>query len=184
MRVVLLYFCLCLCALRAQQQQGVSTEWEIGKTLEGIASHATRLDPILDQLQPQDWVAKGAPEQYVTQWKNSRTEAKALAQAAEALKQKPDRLPDALQVLFRIQSLHTMLQSLGEGIRKYHNPAVADLLNAVVAEGGANRARLQQYIVDLATEKEQEFRVADQEAQRCRESISRQPAPARRTDRK
>jgi hypothetical protein len=35
---------------------------------------------------------------------------------------------------------------------------------------------LQQYILELASAREQEFRVADQEAQRCRQSLSRQPS--------
>jgi len=35
-------------------------------------------------------------------------------------------------------------------------------------------------LVDLAAIKEQEFKVMDQEAQRCREMISRQPNPARK----
>lgn len=180
MKVVFVPILACLClapaALRAQQQ-GVSMEWDIGKTLDAISNQAARLDPILDQLHPQDWVAKGAPEQYVEQWNESRTEARALAQAAATLKQKPDRLADSLQVLFRIQSLQTLLRSLGEGIRKYHNPALADMLNAIVTEHGATRDKLQQYVLDLASEKEQEFQVADAEAQRCRASLSKQPAP-------
>jgi hypothetical protein len=81
-----------------------------------------------------------------------------------------------LELLFRIRALESMLGSLGDGLRKYQNPPMADLLNAAVAENLANRDRLQQYVMELATEKEQEFRVADQEAQRCRQSISRQPS--------
>jgi hypothetical protein len=53
---------------------------------------------------------------------------------------------------------------------------MADLLTAAVSENLNNRDRLQQYVLELATEKEQEFRVADEEAQRCRQSISRQPS--------
>jgi hypothetical protein len=37
---------------------------------------------------------------------------------------------------------------------------------------------LRQYLTDLAAVKELEFKVMDQEAQRCRESISRQPVAA------
>ena len=37
-------------------------------------------------------------------------------------------------------------------MRKYWNPAVADLLNSQMAENGANRDRFQRYILDLAAD--------------------------------
>ena len=67
------------------------------------------------------------------------------------------------------------LTSLIEGVRKYQNPALADLLRGVMSENNASRQQLRQYLVDLAAIKEQEFKVMDQEAQRCREVISGQP---------
>ena len=166
------------------QQAGVSTDWDIGKTLTAIAAHASRLESLLEQIQPQEWVSKGAPEQYVNQWKESRTQIQAITASAKDLSRNPGKLTDSLQLLFRVQSLEVMLGSLRDGIRKYHNPAVADLLSGVVAENGANRNRLQQYVLELAAEKEQEFTVADREAQRCREFLSKQPAPAHRPERK
>jgi hypothetical protein len=58
---------------------------------------------------------------------------------------------------------------------------MADLLNSAVAENAGNRDRLQDYILELAKAKEQEFHVADQEAQRCRQSLSRdRAAPGKR----
>jgi F0F1-type ATP synthase membrane subunit b/b' len=179
---LLLLACSALCL--DAQQTGVSTDWDVGKTLAAISAHASRLESLLDQIQPQEWVSKGAPEQYVTQWKESRTQIQAIVASAKDLSRNPGKLTDSLQLLFRVQSLEVMLGSLREGIRKYHNPAVADLLNGVVAENGANRNRLQQYVLDLAAEKEQEFTVADREAQRCREFLSKQPAPAHRPERK
>jgi len=44
----------------------------------------------------------------------------------------------------------------------------------------ASRDRLRHYVVELAAIKEQEFAIMDQEAQRCRAMLSRQPAPAPR----
>lgn len=173
----------CVFGLDAQQSS-VSTDWDVGKTLTAIAAHAGRLGPLLEQIQPQEWVSKGAPEQYVTQWKDSRTQVQAIVTAASELGRNPGKLTEVLQLLFRVQSLEATLASLREGIRKYHNPAVADLLNGVVAENGANRNRLQQYVLDLAAEKEQQFTVADREAQRCREFLSKQPAQSHRPERK
>jgi hypothetical protein len=68
-----------------------------------------------------------------------------------------------------------VLTSLIDGVRKYQNPALADLLRSVLSENNASRQQLRQYLMDLASIKEQEFKVMDEEAQRCRESISKLP---------
>ena len=67
--------------------------------------------------------------------------------------------------------------SVVEGVRKYQNPALANLMQGVLGENSANRDRLRQYVQDLAAQKEQEFAVADKEAQRCRATLMRQQAP-------
>jgi hypothetical protein len=69
---------------------------------------------------------------------------------------------------------------LVDGVRRYQNPAVGDLLVSVVSANSANRDQLRQYITDLAQTKEEEFQVVDREAQRCRGTLMRQP-PARPT---
>ena len=61
---------------------------------------------------------------------------------------------------------------------------MADLFTGVAAEGSLDRERLQQYMVNLATEKEQMLKIMDHEAQRCRGTLSRQPAPPARPQRK
>jgi hypothetical protein len=50
-------------------------------------------------------------------------------------------------------------------------------LAGVVAENGASRDHLQQFVVELAADREAEFAIADQEAQRCRGFLARQPPP-------
>jgi hypothetical protein len=163
----------------AAQSAGVPTEWDIRKNLDAIVAYTTRLQSVLDQIDPKTWVSKGAPEQYVSQWNSSRTQAKALATSAQILGRNPEKLTGTLETYFRLQSLESSLNSLGEGIRKYQNPALADLLGGIVAENGANRERLQQYVMDLAGERENEYRVVDQEAQRCREFLSKRPQTGR-----
>ena len=161
-------------ALYAQQPAGMQGDWDIHKTLDAIALHADRLTPFLDQIHPENW--NGSPDGYVTQARTCRAEIRAVAASARNLSRNPEKLTDALQTLFRIRTLETILASLSEGLRKYQNPPMADMLNAAVAENTTNRDRLQQYVLELAAEKEQECRVADEEAQRCRQSISRQPS--------
>ena len=166
-----------LAPLRAQTN-GIAPEWDIGKTFAAIAADADRLAPYLDQIQPQQWLAKGAPDAYIAQWKQCQIQNKAVADTARTLSRNPEKLTANLELLFRIGSLDRMLVSLGEGVRKYQNPAVADLLHGVIAQGTANREKLQQYIFDLAGEREQQFRVADSEAQRCRGFLMKQPTAA------
>jgi hypothetical protein len=115
----------------------------------------------------------------VTQWKSSEAELRYLLQSSQAFSRQPDRLPLALDTYFRMQSMNTILGSLIEGIRKYQNPAVGDLVQGIMNENSGNRERLRQYVVDLATEKEQEFQIADKEAQRCRGTLLRQPTTTR-----
>jgi hypothetical protein len=166
-----------LAPLRAQTNS-IAPEWDIGKTLTAIAADADRITPYLAQLQPQQWVAKGAPDAYIAQWKQCQIQTKAVADTARALSRNPDKLTSDLELLFRMGSLEHLLVSLGEGVRRYQNPAIADLLHGAMAEGTANREKLQQYIFDLATEREQQFRVADSEAQRCRGFLAKQPTAA------
>src|SRR5579871_5669215 len=148
-----------------------------------LSSQASRLKPILDQLTPKEWVAKGAPDAYLAQWKGAQDELVYLTDSAKALEKQPERLPLALDTYFRLQSLELKLNSLVEGVRNYQNPAVGDLLIGVAAENSANRDKLRQYITDLASAKEQEFEIADKEAQRCRGTLSKQtpPKPAAKT---
>jgi len=156
--------------------QSVSAEWDISQTLDALSAQAKRLKPILDQLTPQEWIAKGAPQAYVSQWKGAQDELGYLVGSAQALEKQPERLTLALDTYFRMQSLEMRLNSLVDGVRNYQNPAVGDLLIGVLAENSSNRDKLRQYITDLANTKEKEFEIVDKEAQRCRGQISRQPA--------
>ena len=110
-----------------------------------------------------------------------RAEAQTLKRSSDNLVHEPARLTTAMDTYFRLQDLEGSLGSLIEGVRKYQNPALADLLRGVLAENDSSRRQLRQYVVDLAATKEQEFKVVDKEAQRCRESVTRPGgAPARK----
>lgn len=157
------------------QQSTMQNDWDIRKTLDAIALHADRIAPFLDQIHPENWIAAGAPDAYIAQAKTCRSEVRAIAASARDLNRTPEKLTGVLQLLFRIRALESMLGSLGEGLRKYQNPPMADLLNGAMAENAGNRDRLQQYSLELALAKEEECHVADEEAQRCRQSLARQP---------
>lgn len=177
MRRFALALTLLACLPLAAQTGGLPPEWETRKMLADLAAQAQRFKPILDQVNPQAWVAAGAPETYVTQLQSTRNEVDYLTTTTKALAERPEKLSLALEALFRMQAVESFLRSLGEGIRRYQNPALADLLNGLMSETVASRDRLRSYVVELAAIKEQDLVIMNQEAQRCRAIISRQPAP-------
>lgn len=177
-------FLLLLAALsvRAQATAGIAAPWDVAQALTTLSAQADRLKPILDQLTPQDWVAKGAPAAYVQQWQSAREELGYLGNSAAALGKQPEKLTAALETYFRLQSIEIRLLSLADGVRKYQNPAIGDLLVGVWGENSGNRDQLRQYITDLAVQKEAESTVLEKEAQRCRVDANRpppRPAPAK-----
>lgn len=153
------------------QSGGVSTEWDVRQLLDALATQTQHLKSVIGQVKTEEMIANGAPSTYITQWNSAQTELKYLLGSVETLAKQPERMPLALDCLFRMQAMETSLGSVFEGMRKYQNPALADLLQAVVNENSANRDRLKQYVRDLAVQKEQEYQVADKEAQRCRGAL-------------
>ena len=165
-----------LCALA--QQAGVPTDWDIQKLVTAIAEQSARIQPLVEQIRPKEWVAKGASDTYVQQWDSAHAQAQTVKLSADNLVREPQRLSAALDTYFRLQNLEVVLTSLIDGVRKYQNPALADLLRSILSDNSASRQQLRQYLVDLAAIKEQEFKVMDEEAQRCRESVSKLPSAA------
>ena len=168
----------------ASPQSGLLPDWDIRVVLEEIGAHAGRLQPMLDKIDAKAWVAKGASDTYQVQLQSSKDQARALESGAKGLARNPEKLSSCLELYFRITGLEDMVASLEDGIRRYQDPALAQSLAALVAENGANRNRFQTYIVNLATQREQECAVMDQEAQRCRAVMSTQPPPGAGAQRK
>lgn len=175
MRRLLLLLILTVLA-RGQAPQAAPAAEDVSQTIAAFSAQAQRLKPILDELTPPEWVKNGAPQAYVAQWQDARQELGVLSNTLQAMTQAPERMPLALDAYFRWQEIESRLNSITDGVRKYQNPAVGDLLAGVIAENASNRDKLRQYITDLAAQKEQEFAVVDKEAQRCRSVVNR-PAP-------
>lgn len=170
MKSLLVCFLLAPVSLLAQAPS-VTASWDTAKNVAALSAQAARLKPMLDQMTPQEWVAKGAPETYVSQWRNAQLELDYLAQAAALFEQQPERLTAALDTYFRLQSVEWRLESLIEAVRRYQNPAIGDLILGELRQNASHRDGLRQYITDLAAQKEQQFSVVDQEAQRCRSEL-------------
>lgn len=158
-------------------QTGIPPEWEVRKQIDALAASLARLKPVLEQVRAEEWPSRGAPEAYVAQAKTLRTELGYLERSAEILRARPDRLTAVLDTFLRLDRFQLLLASLEEGVRRYQNPALADLLRSVFAEGAPSRENLRQYLLDLAQVKEQELEIADREAQRCRDILIRQAPP-------
>ncbi len=158
--------------------------WEIKSTLQSLAAHAKRMQPLIDQLDPSIWISKGATNAYSAQVRSAQSQCKAVQQTATELAEHPDKTSAALDVYFRIQSLQTTMNSLVDAVRRYQNAAMADLINGVLAENDRNREKFQNYIIDVVAQREGEFAVMDKEAQRCRDILVRQPLPPVRGSKK
>jgi hypothetical protein len=159
------------------QSEGLAPAWDVRAVLKDISAHAGRLIPVLDKDDPASWAVPGA-QAYAAQWKSLKEQAQALVGDALELAKNPEQLSGELKVFFRMQSIEFMAGSFAEGVRTYQGTAAAGDLVARVGENGANRERLQQYIVQLAAQREQEYQIMDHEAQRCRGMLLREP-PAR-----
>lgn len=163
-------------SLFAQQAPLPLTDDEAIAAMKAILQHESRLDPMLQQLKPADWVSKGAADTYIQQFASANQQLHAIETDMTDLAQHPSQMSDCMRALFRAQGFHGMLESLLGGARRYQNPALADLIQAVAAEDHADLDRLQSWVLQLADEKEQQFTVVDHEAQRCRATLSAQPA--------
>lgn len=150
----------------AQSNGGLMTPWDFKRTIENLTQYSKRLNPLLDQVKPGEW--KDAPAGYALQQKLVKTQLESIAILTQNLARDPERLPVVLDLFFRYENFEITLASLLEGVRRYQNPAVADLITGLRNENSPARQSLKDYMVDLATTKDQELRIADQEAQRCR----------------
>ena len=163
---------LLVCALFSLSAFAQDAVWDNSPHAAELATQAGRLKPLLDQLKPDEWLANGAPQAYVTQLEGAQQELTALTSTANYLDRQPQKLTVALDTYFRLQSLEWRFESLIEAVRKYQNPAVGDLMLSVLRGNSANRDALRGYITDLAAAKEQEFSIVNQDAQSCRTQLS------------
>ena len=172
---------LCSVPLCAQQPStppadaSVAPVWDVRVVLENLAKHSERMLGVFDQIDPKTWSERGASETYAAQLQSCKEQTKAVVQGARQLQRNPEKLSAGLDLYIRMAAVDNMTHSLEEGIRKYQNPAVAELLASVAGTGNRNREEFQSYLLELATEREKQFSVMDQEAQRCRGILAREP---------
>jgi len=161
------------------QTGGIMPEWEVSKAVETYASQWKGVQESLAQAKPQEWVQKGASEAYVRQWQSCQEQAGYVIGSLDKVAKQPDKLTAVLDAYFRIESLEAAASSVIDGVRRYQNPAIADLMSERLNKATAGRDKFRQFVVDLAASKEKEFQMVDSEAQRCRGVLMREPVTAR-----
>ncbi len=163
-------------ANQAPAPAGLQAPWDIRQMLAALNAQNERLKPLLEQMHPQEWLENGAPPAYVSQYQEARTRMDDVIRAVKNLSQQTDSLSVALDTFFRMEALETVASSVDDCIRKYGERKTADQLSALIAQNFDNRQKFREYLRDLSVEREQEFKIADEEAQRCRGMISKEPS--------
>ena len=180
MRIAAFFFAAVVVApAQSSSPPGVTPAWELKKQLDGLVAQTRRLTPLLEQVKPQDWGADGYREQH----KSAQAEVEYLARSAAALAAEPEKMTLALESFLRLEGLERMLDSLSEGVRRYQNPALAELIQGSISENLVHRARLRNYLTELVATKQDELRIATDEAQSCRATAITSPKkPAHTTN--
>ena len=176
MRLVLFLLASTLCA----QQPGLAPPTETGPLFSDLVAQNARLQPLLKQIKPKEWIAAGAPQSYVNLWDTITQENQDFGTQAKALARTPEKLADSLRLLEQMHALQENVAELLQGVGKFQNPALAELISGIQAEGKPARDAYSQRVLDLVTERESQFLTADHEAQRCRTILSKDPHAAQR----
>ena len=159
---------------------GVRAPWDVRTIIDGVIKDNELFQPVLDGIHPQDWVSKGGSPVYIQQLQQARQQVRDVVNTSKLLSQKTEQLSLALDDYFRLEALDSTARSLEEGVRRYADRASDDKLSQLIAHNFNAREQFRDYLANLAASQEQSFKVADAEAQRCRGTISREPAPKKK----
>jgi len=166
-------------ATQATTDAGVETPWDARKLLFELNDRNQQLKPLLESIDPQEWFdQKGAPSTYISQWHTAQDELKYAETSVKKLSLETESVAACLDAYFRMEALESTERSLLEGVRKYGERTVAEQLEQLIARNFNDRERFRTYMVDLSLNKEHMFKIADQEAQRCRGMISKEAPQA------
>ena len=173
--VSLLFVSLCgFAQTPAPPVASVATEWDVRSQMKNLGDHTRKFVPLLADLKVNEWVKEGASPEYVKQLASAQAELQNVTVAADKVVRDPEKLSSALDAYFRLQSMEALVMSLRDATLKYQDAALASKITRLLADDSNLLAKLQRHIEDLASTREQEFQIMNQEAQRCRTEILRQ----------
>lgn len=162
-----------------QSPAGSSSDWEMRPRIEKLGQNVGRLKPVFDQIHPGSWTIEGGPAAYQKQQKACADDLTYVQNAVTRWAAQPDKLSLMLETLIRIESMDQQAISLSQGVRKYQNPAVADILDAMLNSMSGDLEWLRTQSLEMAQQREKELEVAQKEAQRCRTQILQPNSPRR-----
>jgi hypothetical protein len=161
---------------QVQEQAGLENSWDVRTILDAMSKDDQQLAIQLLSLKPQQWFdQKGASSTYILQWQLAQQQTKDVATSTGILMQHTDDLAQALDLYFRLEALDVTARSLSEAAKRYADRQTAEKLRAQIAQNFSQRERFRDYLKDLAASTQQNFKIADAEAQRCRGIISMEP---------
>jgi len=150
-----------------------------------IAQRSERMKSLFAEVHPADWVANGAPGAYIGQWNSLTEQNAAIAVEMKSIAEHPDGLQDSAQqraslqevltTLFRLHRFDSDMDGLLRAVRRYQGSSVADSIESAAVGSQHAIERLQDFALDLASEKDRQLQVVDNEAQRCRATLANQP---------
>jgi hypothetical protein len=144
-----------------------------------ISQRSERLKPLLARVNPAGWTQKGAPEAYAAQWKSLGEQNTSIQADMADAGQHTEAMPAMMSALFRVHRFDTDLEGMIPAIRRYQDESLADQIEAVFAGDQRAVEKLQQYLLELANEKERLLELENSEAQRCRGQLAGQPVERR-----
>jgi len=150
--------------------------WDVKSMLQQLIEQTDRYRTNIDKLPVVDWVnQKQASQTYLKQQEIVLAEVGHLKTVAGRLANAPEKLSLALDIYFRLQALESVTAALADGVSRYESQEKAAAINQLVSDNSATRLKLRQYVMDLSVNKEQEFAIAEREAQRCQAELNRNP---------
>ena len=149
--------------------------WQVEELAQSIVDNMDSANTIVSALRPEEWVKKGASEDYVEQHATLLREMRQTKLAAQGLAREPERLTYAMDAFLWLERVDSLLGSVSAGARTYYNSAVASLLDSARNRNADGIATVKGYVRQVAAHVEASMEVAHREAQRCREAIIARP---------
>lgn len=159
------------------QNEGMIPRWQVEELAVSVQGTLETAAKLAAKLRPAEWSAEGASAAYVDQHATLLNELELAKLSVGALGREPDRLTYALDAFLWLERTDSLLGSVAAGVRRYHNSAIADLLDAARNRNTDGMATVKEYMRQLADHVEQSMEVAHAEAQRCRGQLAAQPEP-------
>lgn len=160
--------------LPAQDDAGTMPPWEVAAIAETLEKQVGQAEQILSGIKPQEWPQAGAAA-YSAQRETLVAELGHLRNSARAMAAAPERLPVVVDTFLWIDRTNAMMTSMTDGVRRYQNSAVADLLESAQAQNSGAAEKLKEYMRQLAVSVEAQMQIANEEAQRCRTELVTKP---------